>query len=66
MSRKKAIEDKCKDCTYDPLAPGTWRQQCELCAVTVCALHRYRPVSSRPLPDALLKAYGLDNDDKTP
>ena len=27
MSLRKAIDQKCKDCTYDSTAPGTWRQQ---------------------------------------
>ena len=27
MSLRKRIDEKCKDCIYDPTAPGTWRQQ---------------------------------------
>lgn len=45
-SLKKAIEQKCKDCTYDQAAPGTWREQVELCRVTSCALHPVRPMTS--------------------
>jgi len=44
-SLKKCIEEKCKDCTYDPLAGGTWREQVELCRVTKCALWLVRPVT---------------------
>jgi hypothetical protein len=44
-SLKKCIEEKCKDCTYDPLAGGTWREQVELCRVTKCALWPVRPMT---------------------
>ena len=44
-SLKKAIEQKCKDCTYDTAAPGTWREQVEGCTVKRCALWEVRPVS---------------------
>ena len=43
MSLRKAINDKCKDCIYDPLAPGTWRQQVYMCAVPECPLYSVRP-----------------------
>jgi hypothetical protein len=46
MSRTKAINDKCKDCIYDPLAGGTWREQVESCrSEHTCALWPYRPVT---------------------
>lgn len=44
-SLKKAIEQKCKDCTYDSACPGTWREQVEACRVKSCALWEVRPVS---------------------
>ena len=44
-SLKKAVEAKCKDCSYDPCAPGTWREQVELCRVTKCPLWAVRPVT---------------------
>lgn len=44
-SLKKCIEQKCKDCTYDQAAPGTWREQVEQCTVRACALWPVRPVS---------------------
>lgn len=44
-SLKKCVEAKCKDCTYDSCAPGSWRQQVELCRVKSCALWEVRPVT---------------------
>lgn len=44
-SLKKAIADKCKDCTYDNQVQGTWREQVELCTISVCALWPVRPVT---------------------
>lgn len=47
MSLRKAINDKCKDCIYDPESGlGTWRQQVEACGVVACPLHPYRPKST--------------------
>jgi hypothetical protein len=44
---RKAINDKCKECIYDPVAgPGTWRQQVEECPCTSCPLYALRPISS--------------------
>ena len=45
MTRQKAIEAKCRDCAYDELDEGTWRQQVERCDITDCALYLYRPKS---------------------
>lgn len=46
MSRTKAINEKCKDCIYDPKVPGTWREQTELCTSEGrCALWPYRPIT---------------------
>jgi len=44
-SLKKCIEQKCKDCTYDPAAPGSWRNQVEACTVQSCALWEVRPIT---------------------
>ena len=46
VSLRKAINDKCKDCIYDNLDVGTWRQQVEACTVNGCPLYPARPVSS--------------------
>jgi hypothetical protein len=45
MSRTKAINEKCKDCIYDHAAPGTWREQVELCTSQSCALWQHRPIT---------------------
>ena len=46
MSLRKAINEKCKDCIYDPKSRlGTWRQQVEGCTIVTCSLHPYRPTS---------------------
>lgn len=44
-SLKKCIAEKCKDCTYDAHAPGTWREQVEACTVRACPLWEVRPMS---------------------
>ena len=44
-SLKKHIEQKCKDCSYDPCAQGSWRHQTENCRVFSCALWEVRPIT---------------------
>lgn len=44
-SLKKCIELKCKECTYDPCAAGSWRHQVEECRVTSCPLWEVRPIT---------------------
>lgn len=44
---RKAIDAKCKDCIYDPVAPGTWRIQVFFCTVRTCPLYEVRPMPSR-------------------
>lgn len=44
-SLKAAIRQKCKDCTYDPAAEGTWLMQVEACNVKSCALWEVRPLT---------------------
>lgn len=63
-SLKKCIEDKCKDCTYDPLAGGTWREQVEQCRVKSCPLYAVRPVTTATLHAKRRQAdsTGLDLD----
>ena len=31
MSMRKAIDEKCKDCIYDPEVEGGWKQQVWAC-----------------------------------
>ncbi len=47
IGMRKAINEKCKDCIYDPASGlGTWRQQTEGCTSTTCPLYPLRPVSA--------------------
>ena len=44
MSLRKAVNDKCKECIYDPRSLGTWRKQVEDCTSRLCPLYHERPV----------------------
>ncbi len=48
MTRQKAIAAKCKECIYDELDQGTWRQQVKACDIESCDLHPYRPMPYKP------------------
>jgi len=62
-SLKKAIEEKCKDCTYDQCAPGTWREQVELCTVKACPLWQVRPKTVATInANRKIRAEGVDMD----
>ncbi len=61
-SLKKCIEAKCKDCTYDHKAPGSWRDQVEQCTVRSCALWEVRPVTVITLNARRKTAGGTDVD----
>jgi hypothetical protein len=63
MSLRKAIDDKCRDCIYDPLAAGTWRQQVTLCSVKLCPLYEVRPKTGSPIPESVLSYYGVNLGD---
>ncbi|WP_206363580.1 hypothetical protein [Sphingomonas crocodyli] len=43
-SRAAAINAKCRECIYDRLSVGNWREQVAACASSNCALHSVRPV----------------------
>ncbi len=58
-SMRKCINDNCKTCIYDPKAAGTWLQQVSICTVTSCALYPVRPVTKAPIPESVLKYYGV-------
>lgn len=65
MGFRKAVNDKCKDCIYDPYAgTGTWRQQTEACDDQSCALWPYRPKSRgvKDLIDLPTPATSEDDD----
>lgn len=44
-SRLAAINAKCRECLYDPMSPGNWRQQVAACSSANCPLHPFRPIS---------------------
>jgi len=48
ISPRQAIASKCKDCTYDTEAAGSWRQQTATCPVVHCALWAFRPLQGKP------------------
>jgi hypothetical protein len=76
MSRTKALNEKCKQCIYDPACSGTWREQVENCTTTSCPIWQHRPMTVATVNmnrktreaddgidiDALVD--GLDNDEE--
>lgn len=44
-SLRSAIDDKCRDCIFDPRAPGRWREQVAACEIDGCPLWTVRPRS---------------------
>jgi len=66
MSLRKAINLKCKNCTYDNKAPGTWRQQVTLCGARNCPLYDVRPKTTHPIPDSIKGYYRADLDEYQP
>ena len=45
-SLRKALNNKCRECIYDPKGcAGTWRQQVEACTAPSCPLYPVRPIS---------------------
>lgn len=45
-SKRAAINAKCKDCIYDPMGGGSWREQVEACTSPDCPLYELRPKST--------------------
>lgn len=62
-SLRQAINAKCKDCIYDNLAAGAWRQQVTLCAVDLCPLYEVRPKTASPIPKLVLTYYDIRSGD---
>lgn len=45
MSLRKAINQFCRECIFDPLGgSGTWRQQVEACTAHNCPIYSVRPL----------------------
>ena len=59
MNLRKRIDEKCKDCIYDPTAPGTWRQQVLLCSAKSCPLRGVRAKPTSPIPESTLRWNGV-------
>lgn len=58
MSLRKAIDQMCKGCIYDPIPGlGNWRQQVTACTMNDCPLYPYRPIS-KPHKPSLSKVKG--------
>ncbi len=62
-SLRTAIDEKCRDCIFDPLAVGNWRQQVTLCSVYSCPLWEVRPLSRAAIPEAVLRYYSVKPGD---
>ena len=60
MSLRKAVNAKCRKCTYDPFDVGTAAQQIAVCIDFDCPLHSVRPLTTKRLPISLLEAYRVD------
>lgn len=61
-SLRKAIDAKCRDCTYDLKAAGNWRVQTSLCSATECPLWPFRPTAS-VIPASTLSYYQVPDGD---
>ena len=57
MSLRKAVNEKCRDCIHDDLAPGTWLQQVILCSDESCPLWKLRPKSKSSIPESVLSSH---------
>lgn len=66
MSLRKAINDKCKECLYDPYHTGGWRQQVEECTAPNCALFPVRPFSGVSRSRTANSAPQATNDHEKP
>jgi hypothetical protein len=55
MGLRQAINQKCRDCIYDPQVKGSWRAQVETCTITECSLHPYRPRCRASKSDARVR-----------
>jgi len=49
MSKTKALNEKCKQCIYDPAIGGSWRAQVEDCTTSSCPLWQHRPCTTKTI-----------------
>lgn len=64
-SLRGAINAKCRDCIYDPAAPGTCAQQIKACTSMDCPLWPVRPIPpgcrfGGPILEELLAEYPVE------
>lgn len=50
-SLRKAVNAQCRECLYDPVQRGAWREQIAACASANCSLHPVRPVPRHCMED---------------
>ena len=60
MRLRKAVNEKCKSCTFDEMAMGTGKQQVTLCPVWRCPLFESRPTTER-IPVSVLNYHDVDS-----
>lgn len=65
-SLRAAIDAMCKGCIYDPISPGTWREQVEGCSSSNCPLHPVRPVSVAATKERAAERTETEPDPETP
>jgi len=58
-SLRAAINAKCKECIYDPIGDGNWRQQVMACMSPECPLYSVRPVSTPETPKQRAKRLAM-------
>jgi hypothetical protein len=46
MTRQQAINAKRKDCIYDQLDTGTWKDQVTACMLAGCPLYEFSPLNT--------------------
>ncbi len=55
-SLRSAVNAKCRDCIFDRLSAGTWREQVAACVSSNCELHPVRPMPRAVTSPEALKA----------
>lgn len=61
-SMRKAVNAKCRDCTYDPLGGGSAAVQIAVCTDSACPLHAVRPVTASKITRGFLEKSGISED----
>jgi len=55
LSLRQAVDQKCKECIYDPYQKGAWREQVQACTASDCPLYAVRPKSFSKANDSTVK-----------